>query len=367
MSDDCTSAQVSGMDASRGNQTLACDGVSDVAWGPLPATFMMDPPPETGGKILVQYAVSSPQLLGALYEGVIYWSDAGPGNWSAWSKTAQAARTMKASHAERSRALWSSSRMNSRELWSFSRMPTNDAEVGKNCTPPVPPPDTVAIYLGDGCFWERQWAYFVVETDSNGPFNRKALATTSRTGYAGGALPSLVSGKSTVCYHTGDSRDYSLLGHAEVVEVLLESSDVEAQTQALARDFFESFNGPDGKRSRPDMPPSPAMDAGPPYRSVLGLPGGMGSPLFSIFAQANTHGMALKPGKGGDADELNTVWVYDSLSFSFSPAEVYHQMHSNFFQSAGMPYPSSYVWDLWQAKQDACQICETGCPESVHN
>ena len=67
------------------------------------------------------------------------------------------------------------------------------------------------------------------------------------------------------------------------------------------------------------------MDAGKQYRSVLGLPGGLSSPLFPLVQKANTHGMALKAGHGGDggdADEENSVWVMDTAAFPFWPAEV---------------------------------------------
>ena len=221
---------------------------------------------------------------------------------------------------------------------------------------------TVEIYLANGCFWERQWAYYVVET-SAAPFSRAPIDISSKVGYAGGTPPA--DGNGPVCYHSGDSRDYSTLGMAEAVRVVLDSSRAVSQMRALARDFFDSFTGPSGQRARPDP-----GDVGTPYRSMVGLPGGNASALYGVFAAENTFGMALKPAVGGDADELNTVWVYDSTRFPFFEGERYHQAHCNFFSSEGMPYPTSYTSALWTQKATdggayANLWQPTGCPEGV--
>ena len=212
------------------------------------------------------------------------------------------------------------------------------------------------VYLGNGCFWERQWAYYNLEVAP--PFGRMAEAVTARVGYAGGKAPPA----EAVCYHTGDARDYARLGHAEVVRVTLAKGAEKEQMGALAKDFFASFTGSSGARQRPDP-----MDRGAPYRSVVGLPGGVHSDLYAAFAKENVHGMALKPGTGGDADEFNTVWIVDSRAFPFFMGEVYHQMHCNFFASEGMPYPDSYVLGLWKEMQQTGAIKATGCPESAWN
>ena len=218
----------------------------------------------------------------------------------------------------------------------------------------------IEIYLGNGCFWERQWAYYVVETSASGPFAREPADFTSKVGYAGGQAPPAGSG---VCYHTGDARDYATLGHAEVTRVVLDAATSHTQMRALAADFFSSFNGAAGDRERPDP-----FDAGSPYRSVVGLPGGMHSPLYSVFAAANDarYAMQLKPGfatSGGNADVRNVVWVYDSAAFPFFDGEVYHQNHCNFFASPGMPYPDDYTIQTWNEKRDSGAYRPTGCPE----
>jgi len=230
----------------------------------------------------------------------------------------------------------------------FARM----SNVSGGCT--LPKTGTIDVYFGNGCFWERQWAYINVEKAA--PFSRPQVNLTSLVGYAGGTTVA-----SEVCYHTGDSRDYSRLSHAEVVRVTLDAASAPAQMRALSNDFFASFTGPPGRRMRPDP-----MDRGAPYRSLVGLPGGTCSPLYEIFAKANTEAyqMDLKPGNGGDADVFNTVWVMDTDVYPFYAGEVYHQFHCNFFHSEGMPYPDAYTLDLWRQKKQQGSIKPTGCPEN---
>lgn len=56
----------------------------------------------------------------------------------------------------------------------------------------------------------------------------------------------------------------------------------------------------------------------------------------------------------------------DSDAYPFYAGEEFHQFHSNFFDSPGMPYPSSYIDDLWDAQKEAAIIGPTGCPEEAH-
>lgn len=79
------------------------------------------------------------------------------------------------------------------------------------CSAP-PRPASTLVYLGNGCFWERQWAYYNLEIAP--PFGRPAPTVSSIVGYAGGRRPAFPG--NAVCYHTNDRRnDYSMLGHAE--------------------------------------------------------------------------------------------------------------------------------------------------------
>jgi hypothetical protein len=77
--------------------------------------------------------------------------------------------------------------------------------------------------------------------------------------------------------------------------------------------------------------------------------------------------MELRPGSPTDADPVNVVWVVDSTKYPFFRAELYHQFHSNFFQSEGMPYPGSYTQDLYLRKLEACVIAPVDeCPPGRH-
>jgi len=234
-------------------------------------------------------------------------------------------------------------------------------------TRPLPPPSSppsgsVFVYLGNGCFWERQWAYVEIETQA---WHRKPENVSSKVGYAGGSR-SGASGR--VCYHCGlvCPEDYAGLGHSEVVQVRLDAASAPQQMQALAHDFFDSFRCTvQGGCTRPDP-----GDQGSAYRSVLGVPGGMDGPLFAVVAAANTHGMRLTRGQGDEGEARNSVLVYDSLHLPFHLGEPYHQFHSNFFQSAGMvggSYPASYTADLWALQKGIGEIPSTGCPDGLHN
>ena len=72
----------------------------------------------------------------------------------------------------------------------------------------------------------------------------------------------------------------------------------------------------------------------------------------------------LKEGRGGDGDEYNTVWIYDTEAYPFYRGEVYHQNHCNFFPSEGMPYPDSYTDELYKRMRSTGKFIPTGCPEN---
>ncbi len=218
-----------------------------------------------------------------------------------------------------------------------------------------------AIYLGRGCFWELQRILYSVERR----WGRDPFATTATTGYAGGTSDA----GDTVCYHgSSAATDYGSLGHAEAVRVQLDggasSASAVAQTLDLVTAFFGSFRParwPSAGWERPDQ----RQDVGAEYRSVIGLPGGLNSPLWPAVVRANKqYGMALRAAAGSDDDEFNTVWVYDTGCYPFFRAERYHQYHSDY---RGMPYPPEYVDDLWGAKSAAGKIAPVpGCVEGQH-
>ena len=90
-------------------------------------------------------------------------------------------------------------------------------------------------------------------------------------------------------------------------QVRLDEASAAQQLAALARDFFDSFTCTAAGCTRPDP-----MDQGRPYRSVLGVPGGMDGPLFGVLAAANTRGMALTRGHDDEGEAANTVLAHGS-------------------------------------------------------
>merc|ERR1712050_340427 len=86
--------------------------------------------------------------------------------------------------------------------------------------------------------------------------------------------------------------------------------------------------------------------------SVIGVPGGMASPLAAKLSN-DPAAAQLKSGKGGDADTFgkNIVWVYDSNEFPATTAEKYHQFHDDFMRSA---YDRQYHALQRFAKKSGC-------------
>lgn len=218
------------------------------------------------------------------------------------------------------------------------------------------------VWFGEGCFWERQFAYALLELDPAGPFNRSNASVTSVVGYGG----SLRTDGGHVCYENSDFTDYGTLGHAEQVRITLDSSKEEEQFKALVDDFFASFTPTESGFERPDP-----MDAGSPYRVTVSIPGGVNGTLYPILAAANVPRgpynltMNLVDDQVGDEtdDEFNTVFVMDGTVFPFYQGEQYHQFHSNFF---GAGYPEWYTNDLWQLQISVGKIPlggSTGCPD----
>lgn len=226
-------------------------------------------------------------------------------------------------------------------------------------------PDYVAgtrVYLGNGCFWERQYAYSNLEQDK---FKRDMVNVTSVSGYAG----SVCTGRGgLVCYHGALGSDYGALGHAEVVQVQLDPSKELEQFSELVTNFFHSFHYDSARKgmARPDDFSRYSGDHGSPYRSVIGLPGGTDSDLYPIVKDVNNaqqYPMIIEQGNGADPDKFNTVYVMDSCAFPFHRAEQYHQFHSNFF---GPGYGSRYLVEMYNTMKANHRIDPTGCPEGFH-
>lgn len=257
------------------------------------------------------------------------------------------------------------------------------------------PPTTV--YFGNGCFWGRQKDFVDVE---QGMLKRSAEQTSAVVGYAGGRTTS-PDGKVCYYYSKDPANVYERLGHAEVVQLQLDAGDEAKQMQMFAERYFSQFKrSPFGGMQRlvrelgqysmvtkQHLHMQDPQDKGPGYRNVVGIPGGMDSPLYPAFAAANKNGMKLVRGSGNELvrgrptedDVLNTVYVVDSTKLPFFPvrchvhhrappctrslrvqAEQYHQFHNGI----GAAFPKEYTRDLKRASQQAGRIGPTGCPEA---
>jgi len=222
------------------------------------------------------------------------------------------------------------------------------------------------VWFGEGCFWERQYPYTRIELDPEGPFRRKNETVTSVAGYAGSQQSISTS---QVCYETAAnvSLDYGNLGYAESVRISLDHGRENQQFRALVDDFFKSFTATETGFQRPDP-----QDKGTPYRTMVGIPGGVSGSLYHVLEAANVPRgpynltMNLVGDKNGSVDDkFNTVFVMDSEKFLFYKAEQYHQFHSDVFHH-GTFYPDWYRTDLWELQISLGKIPfggSTGCPD----
>lgn len=202
------------------------------------------------------------------------------------------------------------------------------------------------LYFGVGCFWHIQHEFVEGERKILGRNDRQL---TSRTGYAGGTATDK---EGRVCYHNMQGvADYGRLGHGEVVGMTIPQSKI----GTFADLYFSLFD----PRTKDRVDP---MDRGGEYRSLLGLPGGTGHPSYPAVEEAATkYGFKLLAGKGNDPDTLGKqiVYVYDTKTFPFYQAEVYHQYHNDFLSP---PYGKAYNSLVDLALEDG-RIQGTGCPD----
>jgi peptide methionine sulfoxide reductase MsrA len=253
---------------------------------------------------------------------------------------------------------------------------------------PAPSAPTTTVYFGNGCFWGRQKDF--VDTELRA-LARAPERVTAVAGYAGGAAGAGAGGR--VCYHFNDPRqEYERLGHAEVVAVELDGLVAgggagEATTttpaaaaavdemRAFSKTYWSQFRrARDGRLQRLDP-----QDAGPGYRNVVGLPGGVRSPLFDVLKAEAPSGVQLREGQGragegggggaatggaavagaDEGDEVGVVWVVDSSRLPFYRAEQYHQYHRG-LEGA---FPASYLRGQREVALKAGRIEPTGCLE----
>jgi len=207
---------------------------------------------------------------------------------------------------------------------------------------------TVRIYLGNGCFWARQ--YLFVARLEQAALKRQSAEITALAGYAGSTRTGV---DSSACYHNAANfSDYDLLGRAEVVQVDVPG---EALDDAFST-FFSSFiELSKGIWERPDV-----FDVGAEYRSLVGIPGGLQNvQAMSALRRANLHNMTLHEGRGSDTDTLgtNSVFIMDSDKFPFIQAELCLQFHDD----QVVKYPASYHAVKDVLEKDA-RIVRTNCP-----
>ena len=143
----------------------------------------------------------------------------------------------------------------------------------------------IDVYFGSGCFWHIMHEFVGAERKY---LSRSDKELTSLAGYAGGKDTS-----DKVCYHNFSGLpDYGKLGHGEVVGMKIP----ESAYANFATDFFALL---DKNGDRPDK-----GDRGSEYRSLVGLPGGMNSPLIASLQKAGGSKVQFTAGKGNDPDTL---------------------------------------------------------------
>ncbi|KAG2434554.1 hypothetical protein HYH02_012220 [Chlamydomonas schloesseri] len=222
-----------------------------------------------------------------------------------------------------------------------------------------------AVYFGNGCFWGRQKDFIEVERKQLGRTAPEQL--TAVVGYAAGAGAG-PGGRVCYVYDVDQRAHYDALGHAEVTQLGIAPApgpQQEAELRAFAKAYFAQF-----KKTPFGMSRSDPQDRGAAYRNVIGLPGGIKSPLFHIIEEENVNGMALREGRGnmnvagGSSSELeddvfNSIWVVDSDALPFYRAERYHQFHNGL----GKKFPEEYTRQLRGAVAATGKIDPTGCLE----
>ena len=216
------------------------------------------------------------------------------------------------------------------------------------------------VYFGNGCFWGRQHEFVALEKDV---LHRSDVEVKSLAGYAGGKRGGGGKNRDTVCYYYGSSDTvYERLGHAEVVRVAYAD---EEEFKKFCEVYFRNFNKTPFGMQRVDP-----QDAGPGYRNVVGIPGGIDNEkLMKQMESANANDMKLVRGEGNEFDargkptendQINVVWIVDSEKLPFYPAEMYHQFHDGL----GYKFPESYTVDLKRTAAKSGSIGPVpGCPE----
>jgi len=189
--------------------------------------------------------------------------------------------------------------------------------------------DQVPVYVGAGFFHDAQDVLVKAEQELLG---RGPAELTASAGYAGGTVTNHLG---AACYD-----DYATNGHAEVVQVMVPHNHI----TDFASAFLDLFKG----TARMDI-------KGSAQRAVLGVPGGMGSPVVQEVIKAQVGFSAefkFLAGSGNDAHApgQSVVWVYDSNFLPFFQAELHHQFNND-------------VTGLRQRVLGRCHLKPTGCDQ----
>lgn len=208
--------------------------------------------------------------------------------------------------------------------------------------------ESVRIYFGNGCFFAHQ--YLFVEGFERKVLGRPDAQLTAIQGYGGSTK---TGNHGSACYHNAEGySDYGALGHAEVVEVVV---PLDYLQQAFVVYFGSFVQFDEGQWSRPDV-----YDQGSEYRSVLGVPGGMGNKrVLEAIKAADTKNITIRPGLGSDPDDFgaNSVYIMDSDKFPFVQAELCLQFHDD----SQVTYPAAYH-NLHQGFEKRGRLASTTCP-----
>mmetsp|Transcript_8685 Transcript_8685/g.23234 ORF Transcript_8685/g.23234 Transcript_8685/m.23234 type:complete len:282 (-) Transcript_8685:64-909(-) len=204
--------------------------------------------------------------------------------------------------------------------------------------------NSTVAYFGCGCFWHVQNA--MVESLEEKLFHRDGKGLTAFAGYAGGTS---VGKGGRVCYHNFmDVADYGSMGHAEVVSLALPGGEDGVATAAGV--YLDGICQGGVRRD--------FQDAGGEYRSLVGLPGGLGSRAGAAFAaEARKRGIEVKAGRGADPDVKGAVYVMDTAEFPFRQAELFHQFHDDMTESYSDQYHA-----LKEPLVAGGRLKATGCP-----
>lgn len=89
------------------------------------------------------------------------------------------------------------------------------------------------VYFGNGCFWGRQKDF----VDTEMQLGREMSTSTAVVGYAGGQENS----KNVCYYYNAPDSLYEKQGHAEVVQVGIDSSNAADEFGKFAETYFKQF------------------------------------------------------------------------------------------------------------------------------